>query len=217
MTSLRGKVLELEGLLSFPEVTRSRAKFPGNRLLLHCHIRVRGFTTEAMFTPGVGTPTWWITDIQSQRDIGNQKIIENKKDSRSSGNTIISLIHSPKKQPNMQRQIANRTFSMKYATQQPRSHVYASFDLERDYSVDSKSDSLFRSFSRVDPQYYQFRRNELKYPPKKEPWYPKEFNPKKEVRYPPKSELPYSTEFNQNQRNHGFQNSYKSPEDSYFH
>lgn len=127
--------------------------------------------------------------------------------------TFRSVMYSPRKQPSMQRQIANRTFSFKYASAKPRFHVYASFDLERDYSVDSKSDSLFRSFSRIDPRYDHFQR--------KGQQHSNDFNTKKELQYPNdfnlKKESPYSSEFNQNQRKQGFQSSYKLPENSYFH
>uniref|UniRef100_A0AC34QWA4 Uncharacterized protein n=1 Tax=Panagrolaimus sp. JU765 TaxID=591449 RepID=A0AC34QWA4_9BILA len=46
----------------------------------------------------------------------------------------------------------------------PLIQAYASYDLERDYSVDSKSDSLFRSFSRVDPWYEPRNDNRIQYP-----------------------------------------------------
>ena len=124
----------------------------------------------------------------------------------------------------MQREIANRTFSFKYTSAKPQLYGYASFDLERDYSVDSKSDSLFRSFSRVDPRYDRFQRKGVKYPKEfgsKESQYTNDFNIKKELQYPTdfnlKKEPQYSPEFSQTQRKPGFQNSYKLPENSYFH
>ena len=122
------------------------------------------------------------------------------------------MMHSPRKQPSMQRQIANRTFSFKYVAAKPRFQGYASFDLERDYSVDSKSDSLFRSFSRIDPMYDRFQRKVVQYP--------KEFNPKElqhNIDFNTKKESLYSTDFNPSPKKTGFQNPYKPPDSSYFH
>uniref|UniRef100_A0AC34GVT4 Uncharacterized protein n=1 Tax=Panagrolaimus sp. ES5 TaxID=591445 RepID=A0AC34GVT4_9BILA len=69
-----------------------------------------------------------------------------------------SMMHLTRKPTtNLQKTIAKRTFSAKYiATKsliRPFFHQGASCEIQRDYSVDIKSDSLFRDFVRVDPRF----------------------------------------------------------------
>uniref|UniRef100_A0A7E4UT63 SH2 domain-containing protein n=1 Tax=Panagrellus redivivus TaxID=6233 RepID=A0A7E4UT63_PANRE len=77
----------------------------------------------------------------------------NRRDSRRR-----SMMHLTRRvSTNLQKKIANRTFSVKYVPTRtltrPALNYGASYELQRDYSVDTKSDSLFRDFARVDPRY----------------------------------------------------------------
>uniref|UniRef100_A0AC35FPJ3 Uncharacterized protein n=1 Tax=Panagrolaimus sp. PS1159 TaxID=55785 RepID=A0AC35FPJ3_9BILA len=108
----------------------------------------------------------------SSLDSANSEELKKQQPHKPKGPRYRSMMHLTRKPTNLQKTIAKRTFSAKYIATKSLIRPFfnqeiatgrdlgipvipsrASCEIQRDYSVDIKSDSLFRDFVRVDPRF----------------------------------------------------------------